>query len=73
MGKKLLLLLLCVLTLRLTVAQNSINNAPGSMQTPAVPAASPSASARVATPTVIEFTRADTARAIRKLFKSRRG
>jgi hypothetical protein len=73
MGKKLLLLLLCAFTLRLAAAQNSINNAPGSVQTPAVPAASPPASARVATPAVIGFTRADTARAIRKLFKSRRG
>lgn len=74
MVKKLLLLLLFAFTLRPAAAQNPINNAPSSMQTQAAPAASPLASSRVATPAALNgFTRADTARAIRKLFKSRRG
>lgn len=75
MGKKLLLLLLFAFTLRLAAAQAPLTNPPGSARTQALPAASPSASSsRVAMPaTFPSLTRADTARAIRKLFKSRRG
>lgn len=75
MGKKLLLLLLFAFSLRQASAQNPITNEPGKASTQSLPAATPPASsARVAAPYAFpNFTRADTARAIRKLFKSRRG
>ncbi|GAA4495477.1 hypothetical protein GCM10023172_07250 [Hymenobacter ginsengisoli] len=74
MGKKLLLLLLLAFTLRPAAAQTSVTAQPGSERAQPLPASPPTPSARVATPAPLpNLTRADTARAIRKLFKSRRG
>jgi hypothetical protein len=75
MGKKLLLLLLFAFILRQAAAQSPTTTEPGKAQTQALPAASPPGPfPRVATPAAFpNLTRADTARAIRKLFKSRRG
>jgi hypothetical protein len=74
MGKKLLLLLLFAFSLRQAAAQNPLTTEPGKTSTQSLPATPPAPSPRVATPYAFpNFTRADTARAIRKLFKSRRG